>query len=108
MSAASLMSSDFPGPGDLPGRPLLRLAPDQMVHPPATFYVRYGKRSFDLVVGSVCLVVFAVPMLLMVIVILLTSRGPVFFVQERVGLHLTTFRCFKFRTMVRNAETILQ
>jgi exopolysaccharide biosynthesis polyprenyl glycosylphosphotransferase len=37
-----------------------------------------------------------------------TSKGPVFFVQERVGLHKRRFLIFKFRTMVHNAEELLE
>ena len=36
------------------------------------------------------------------ILIKLTSRGPVFFVQKRVGMHNKTFNCYKFRTMHTN------
>ena len=35
------------------------------------------------------------------------SRGPVFFVQERIGRNRRRFKCFKFRSMVANAEDIL-
>jgi lipopolysaccharide/colanic/teichoic acid biosynthesis glycosyltransferase len=34
----------------------------------------------------------------------MTSPGPVFFIQERVGLNKRRFRVYKFRTMVRDAE----
>ena len=33
-----------------------------------------------------------------------TSRGPVFFVDERIGVGQRPFRCYKFRTMVRDAR----
>src|SRR4030095_4585549 len=41
---------------------------------------------------------------LMAIIIKLNSRGPVFFIQRRVGRGLKSFRCIKFRTMVLNCE----
>ncbi len=59
-----------------------------------------GKRAFDLVV----LLLVAFPALLVGAVcaaaVALTSRGPVFFRQERVGMDGRTFRVWKFRTMV--------
>jgi lipopolysaccharide/colanic/teichoic acid biosynthesis glycosyltransferase len=48
-----------------------------------------------------------VPLLAMISAIVkLTSRGPVFFRQERIGRGGTTFRMFKFRTMVANADAV--
>ena len=38
------------------------------------------------------------------IVIKLTSKGPIFFLQERIGINLKPFNIYKFRTMVVNAE----
>jgi lipopolysaccharide/colanic/teichoic acid biosynthesis glycosyltransferase len=42
--------------------------------------------------------------LVVAILIKLDTHGPVFYTQERVGLHNKPFRIFKFRTMVENAE----
>ena len=62
------------------------------------------KRLFDIVMSSV-LIVFASPVLLFVAVwIKLDSQGPVFYRQERVTQYGRTFRIFKFRTMVTNAD----
>ena len=41
----------------------------------------------------------------MSVLVLLCSRGPVFFKQERVGLGRRRFMCYKFRTMVVRADT---
>jgi lipopolysaccharide/colanic/teichoic acid biosynthesis glycosyltransferase len=41
---------------------------------------------------------------LMAIIIKLNSRGPVFFIQRRVGRGLRSFKCIKFRTMVLNCD----
>lgn len=65
------------------------------------------KRIFDLI-----LVLVAGPLLIPLFIALglairLTSPGPVFFAHERVGFHGRTFRCFKFRTMVQNADEVL-
>jgi lipopolysaccharide/colanic/teichoic acid biosynthesis glycosyltransferase len=45
--------------------------------------------------------------ILAAIAIKLTSPGPVFFVQERIGLSKRRFKMFKFRTMVPNAEQLM-
>ena len=62
------------------------------------------KRACDVVVVLIGLTILS-PLLLLVILVLLVSSGrPVFFVQERIGLHGRTFRIIKFRTMTRDAE----
>ena len=62
------------------------------------------KRAFDLFVASVTLVILSPLLLLIVILIKLTSRGPVLFAQERVSVDGTPFTIFKFRTMRTDAE----
>jgi sugar transferase (PEP-CTERM system associated) len=62
------------------------------------------KRSLDLALGIVGLMVFAPIMALIAIVIRLDSHGPALFRQERVGLGGKTFRLLKFRSMRLNAE----
>jgi exopolysaccharide biosynthesis polyprenyl glycosylphosphotransferase len=62
------------------------------------------KRCFD-IAGAVAGLILCAPLFLVVaILIKLTSKGPVFFRQERYGLGKRTFRIYKFRTMVENAE----
>ena len=57
------------------------------------------KRTMD-VAGAVCAIIISSPvMLLMVILIRLTSPGPLIYRQERVGLHNKTFWMYKFRSM---------
>lgn len=67
---------------------------------------RISKRSID-ILGSVIGLVFFSPLFLVVsIIIKLTSAGPVFFRQERVGKGGKIFRIYKFRTMtVKNDES---
>lgn len=63
------------------------------------------KRMVD-IVGSFCaLCVFAIPMLLIALVIKLDSEGPVFYCQERLGLNGKPFQCIKFRSMRLDAES---
>jgi exopolysaccharide biosynthesis polyprenyl glycosylphosphotransferase len=63
------------------------------------------KRAIDLVGATVLLVLFAPLMVAVAIAIKLTSpRGPVFFIQERVGVNGRPFPCVKFRSMRVDAE----
>jgi exopolysaccharide biosynthesis polyprenyl glycosylphosphotransferase len=64
------------------------------------------KRTFDLAYTTVGLLAVAPLMLVAALAIKLDSPGPVFFRQERVGRHGKRFRILKFRTMVRDAETL--
>jgi exopolysaccharide biosynthesis polyprenyl glycosylphosphotransferase len=64
------------------------------------------KRVFDLAF-AVFFLPLALPVLLVcAVAIKLTSRGPVFFVQERLGQNELPFRLVKFRTMVKDAEKL--
>jgi lipopolysaccharide/colanic/teichoic acid biosynthesis glycosyltransferase len=63
-----------------------------------------AKRILD-VVGSTTLLVCLLPvMILIALGVVFTSRGPVFFVQERVGRDGRPFRFYKFRSMVDGAQ----
>ncbi len=68
------------------------------------------KRSFDLVVSSVALVILAIPMLCIAVAIKATSRGPVLFKQDRYGLDGKPIKVFKFRSMTvqDNGATVVQ
>jgi Undecaprenyl-phosphate glucose phosphotransferase len=62
------------------------------------------KRSFDLAVGTICLLIAAVPMALIALGVRLGSPGPVFYRQRRMGLDGREFMMWKFRTMTVDAE----
>jgi exopolysaccharide biosynthesis polyprenyl glycosylphosphotransferase len=64
------------------------------------------KRAFDLLSSFVALALLAPLLIVVAALIKLTSRGPIFFKQERVGLHGRTFHMLKFRSMVANAEAL--
>jgi lipopolysaccharide/colanic/teichoic acid biosynthesis glycosyltransferase/glycosyltransferase involved in cell wall biosynthesis len=65
------------------------------------------KRAIDVVGGAIGLV-FSVPLVFVsAIVIKLDSRGPIFFVQNRVGENGRRFKIYKLRTMVENAEGLV-
>lgn len=62
------------------------------------------KRILDVLLSCALLLLLAPVMVLTAILIKLTSNGPVFFIQKRVGLNKRVFNIFKFRTMVADAE----
>jgi len=64
------------------------------------------KRMFDVTVSLVLLILLAPLFVFVAVVLKLSSAGPVFFVQERVGLNKRPFRLLKFRTMVQDAERL--
>lgn len=67
--------------------------------PVDTWSYRILKRSFDMAFSLVILIVTLPISLLISLVIKLTSPGPVFFVQDRVGKNRKAFKMYKFRTM---------
>ena len=66
----------------------------------------YLKRIGDLVLGATLLVILSPLFLAIALAIKLTSRGPVFYVDERIGFNQRRFRCYKFRTMRRDAAAM--
>ncbi len=64
---------------------------------------KFIKRAFD-IVFSLCVIFFILSWLFPIIalLILIDSKGPILFSQERTGLLNKSFRCLKFRTMVVN------
>lgn len=65
---------------------------------------RVLKRALDIAVSAFVLVLFSPILLLLALLVKLSSPGPVFIVQERVGQDGRPFGCIKFRTMVQDAE----
>lgn len=64
-------------------------------------------RILDLVIGIIALVVFAPLLIALAILIYVSNPGPIFFVQQRIGRNGQNFACFKFRTMVVDAQARL-
>ena len=64
------------------------------------------KRLFDIVASALALWALLPLFLLVMVLIKLTSRGPIFFRQFRVGLHARPFNMLKFRSMTANAEAL--
>jgi exopolysaccharide biosynthesis polyprenyl glycosylphosphotransferase len=100
-----LLSDPFPHqlaqsrPSEFAGTPLLSLHSA----PPVTWRTEL-KRVLDIAVSSTALVLLAPLFVLVAIAIRLDSRGPILFIQERVGFNKRRFRMLKFRTMLPDAE----
>lgn len=67
---------------------------------------RIFKRAFDFIASLLTIVfIFSWLFPIIALIIKLTSKGPVFFVQERTGKDGESFKCFKFRSMVVNTKS---
>lgn len=79
--------------------PLVKLTAE-----PVSDWIRFLKRTID-IIGALLLLVATSPlMLLAALLVKLSSPGPGFFKQERVGRREKRFCLYKFRTMIKNAE----
>lgn len=67
----------------------------------------FAKRLFDVAFSLSVLILFFPVSLLLALLIGISSPGPIFYVQERVGKDYKSFSCLKFRTMVENADDML-
>jgi exopolysaccharide biosynthesis polyprenyl glycosylphosphotransferase len=84
---------------DLDGLPLVSLH-----SAPLFSWHTEAKRIFDFLAAALLLLITGPALVLVALIIKLESKGPIFFVQERVGLNKRRFRMLKFRTMQRDAE----
>jgi len=76
-------------------------------HPPATHRQWPGKRLFD-VVGAIALIIAFSPLILFLAVWLWITGGPILFGHQRIGKGGKPFKCYKFRTMVPDADRALE
>jgi exopolysaccharide biosynthesis polyprenyl glycosylphosphotransferase len=75
--------------------------------PPVFEGIDYAlKRTFDLVVATLLIVVFSPLLLALALAVRLSSRGPVIYRSTRPGIGGAPFHCFKFRTMRTDAEQL--
>lgn len=81
------------------GHPLIRLYPTNL-----NTWQRMAKRCIDIAVAVAVLVPFLPLWILIGLAIIVDSRGPVFFTQERVGKRGRLFTLYKFRSMIHDAE----
>ena len=73
---------------------------------PHNLYQLGVKKIMDVVISIIIIIAFAPVFIIIGMMIILTSRGPVIFRQARVGLRGRPFYLYKFRTMIENAEEI--
>lgn len=69
-------------------------------------YKDFGKRIFDIIATIIGLVLLLPIILPICLWIKLSSKGPLFYSQNRVGKNFKEFKVYKFRSMVINADTI--
>jgi len=69
------------------------------------FYRRFGKRILDLTLTAPAALLIAPVLMLLALLIKLTSQGPAFFNQERLGKQGKVFKAYKFRTMTHRVRT---
>ncbi len=68
------------------------------------FYNRVVKRTADLLISLIALIILSPTILIAAILVKLTSKGPVIFKQKRIGRGAREFTIYKFRTMYVNSE----
>jgi lipopolysaccharide/colanic/teichoic acid biosynthesis glycosyltransferase len=67
----------------------------------------FAKRLFDVLFSLSVLMLFSPVYLVLATLIAISSPGPIFYLQERIGKNYKPFGCIKFRTMVVNADEVL-
>lgn len=66
------------------------------------------KRVFDILFSLLVIILISPILLLTSLLIFFTSKGPILYTQKRVTLEGKEFNCYKFRTMFKDAEKVLQ
>ena len=89
----------YGGMEEFGGLPIISLQGD-----PMTGWNMVAKRAFDILFSLVAILVSAPVMLVTALMVKLTSRGPILYKQERMGMDGHTFHILKFRTMRVDAE----
>jgi len=84
---------------DIYGEPLVNISRSSMSDSGKNI-----KRAIDVIVSIVALIALLPLFAIVACIIKRTSPGPIFYLQERIGLHNKPFNIIKFRSMVQNAE----
>lgn len=84
---------------DVSDQPLIRISEHKMSDTELCI-----KRAFDVVVSAMMLILLSPLYLILSLLVWYSSKGPVFYRQERIGLHGLPFNIIKFRTMCVHAE----
>lgn len=82
------------------GLPFTEISPSSM-----SIFESFLKRLLDLILSLTTLIVLTPAFIITAILIKLSSKGPIFYFQERAGKHRKLFKMIKFRSMYVNAET---
>lgn len=64
------------------------------------------QRLLDIIFSSLALIILSPVMLIVSILLRLTGEGEIFYLQERIGKDMVTFKLYKFATMLKNSENI--
>lgn len=72
---------------------------------PLNIWKRMEKRLFDIALSLLFIICFSPIYLVLIFLVKITSRGPLFYAQERVGIDGKKFNILKFRSMKVNSET---
>ncbi len=76
----------------------------EITHELMPMWQRILKRIFDILFSVILLILFSPLFLFSAIMVKLSSSGPIFFKQKRIGLHQKSFHVIKFRSMYEDAE----
>ncbi len=79
--------------------PLIQIYPDLL---PA--WQQFLKRFLDIVISSLCLIILSPVFVFVAVGVKLSSKGPIFYSHQRIGLHGKPFVIYKFRSMYVDAE----
>ena len=71
-------------------------------------FYKFFKSVFDLVFALLFMILGSPIFIIIALLIKFSSRGPIFFLQKRIGKNKKSFQCIKFRTMHPEAENILE
>lgn len=85
---------------DFDGMPVINIR----AVPLQNLFNRIIKRTIDIIGSLVGIIIFSPVFIILSIIIKLTSKGPIIFKQERVGLHNKPFTMYKFRSMVEQKD----
>lgn len=64
----------------------------------------FFKRTFDIVCSLLAIIILSIPMIIIGLLVITTSNGPMIYSSKRVGKNGKIFNCYKFRSMVKGAE----
>jgi lipopolysaccharide/colanic/teichoic acid biosynthesis glycosyltransferase len=84
---------------------LIRLDKDKI---DKRYFYRFFKRLFDFLVSSIALIILSPLFLIISLLIYIDDQGPIFYSQIRIGRDGKPFKMYKFRSMVTNADELLE